>query len=289
MQDNVEAVSFNKRSALSPIFKIKKPKVFIPVFPGTNCEYDTEKKFKETGAETEVFIFKNLTPEMVDSSIAGMVNGLETSQILAIPGGFSGGDEPEGSGKFIATVFKNPRISDAVMRMLYERDGLALGICNGFQALIKLGLLPFGKIQELSDNSPTLTFNAIGRHQSKYANTRIASVNSPWFSYVNVGDIYTLPISHGEGRFSADERTLRTLINNGQIAAQYVDHTGNPTMDISYNPNASVMAIEGIFSPDGRVFGKMGHSERCGDYLSGNIEGQKDQQIFRAGVDYFML
>jgi phosphoribosylformylglycinamidine synthase len=223
----------------------------------------------------------------IEESIKEMERLINNSQIVMIPGGFSAGDEPEGSGKFIATAFRNPVVSEAVMRLLKQRDGLVMGICNGFQALIKLGLLPFGEIRDIEDSYPTLTFNTIGRHQSCLVNTKITSNLSPWLSNVKVGDVHTIAISHGEGRFTANEEVLKTLETNGQIATQYVDLSGKPTYDIDFNPNGSVNAIEGITSPDGRVFGKMGHSERIGSNLYRNVPGLKDQKLFQAGVGYF--
>ena len=212
---------------------------------------------------------------------------IDNSQIIMLPGGFSGGDEPDGSGKFIATTFRNPRVAEAVARLLEQRDGLMLGICNGFQALIKLGLVPYGKIVDIGPSDPTLTFNSLGRHVSRMAYTRVTSVKSPWFAGVQAGDVFAVPVSHGEGRFVADDATLRRLMANGQIATQYVDLQGNPSADIQWNPNGSVCAIEGITSPDGRVLGKMGHSERQGDGLYRNVPGEKDQRIFASGVQYF--
>ncbi len=267
--------------------KVAKPRIFIPVFPGTNCEYDTKKVFENAGGIVETLVIRNLSHSAVEESIQEMERLIDNSQIIMIPGGFSAGDEPEGSGKFIATAFRNPVISQAVMRLLKQRDGLAMGICNGFQALIKLGLLPFGEIRDIDDSCPTLTFNTIGRHQSSLVNTKITSNLSPWLNNVKVGDIHTIAVSHGEGRFTANTEVLNTLEANGQIATQYVDLNGKPTYDISYNPNGSVNAIEGITSPDGRVFGKMGHSERIGSNLYKNVPGEKDQQLFKAGVDYF--
>jgi phosphoribosylformylglycinamidine synthase len=223
----------------------------------------------------------------IESSVEQIEKSIKNSQIIMIPGGFSGGDEPEGSGKFITAFFRNPKIKDAVHELLKNRDGLMLGICNGFQALIKLGLVPFGEIVDMTDESPTLTFNTIARHQSMMVNTRIASNKSPWLYGCEVGDIHTIPISHGEGRFVAPLSLIQRLANNGQIATQYVDMDGKPTMDIRYNPNTSIDAIEGITSPDGRVFGKMGHSERKGENICKNVQGNKDQKIFESGVAYF--
>ncbi|SHH12246.1 phosphoribosylformylglycinamidine synthase [Clostridium grantii] len=271
----------------SPIIKVSKPKVFIPVFPGTNCEYDVQNAFVKAGAETEIKVFKNLTPAHIDESIELMVEEIKKSQIIMLPGGFSAGDEPEGSGKFIAAVFRNPRISDAVMDLLKNRDGLMLGICNGFQVLIKLGLVPYGEIREMDENCPTLTYNKIGKHMSKIVTTKITSTLSPWLNKVQQGDTHSIAISHGEGRFVCNDEVAKTLFQNGQVATQYVDFQGNPSYDIDFNPNGSSFAIEGITSPDGRVFGKMGHSERIGHNVYKNILGEKDQQIFVSGVEYF--
>jgi len=264
-----------------------KPRIFIPVFPGTNCEYDTAKAFEEAGGKTDIFVVKNLTPADIEKTIDVMVKKIANSQIVMLPGGFSAGDEPEGSGKFIATAFRNPYIKEAIMELLKKRDGLMLGICNGFQALIKLGLLPYGEICDLTEESPTLTFNSIGRHVSCMVRTRIASDKSPWFMNVKVGDIHTVAVSHGEGRFVAPEKVIEKLAANGQIATQYVDLDGKASYDIRYNPNGSMLAIEGITSPDGRVLGKMGHSERKGSNVCINVPGNKDQRIFEAGVMYF--
>ncbi|MBE7035508.1 MAG: phosphoribosylformylglycinamidine synthase [Ruminococcaceae bacterium] len=267
--------------------KIARPRVFIPVFPGTNCEYDTEKAFRSAGADCDVFVLKNLTPEAITESVSQMAARIKNSQIIMIPGGFSAGDEPEGSGKFIATVFRNPAIREAVTELLEQRDGLMLGICNGFQALIKLGLVPYGKICDLEPDTPTLTYNAIGRHISQMTYTRVASCLSPWLAGTQVGDVYAIPASHGEGRFVANEEWVRRLAENGQIATQYVDLSGNPTYETAFNPNGSVCAIEGITSPDGRVLGKMAHSERRGENVAKNIYGEQDQKIFLSGVNYF--
>ncbi len=264
-----------------------KPRVFIPVFPGTNCEYDSAKAFENAGSTADTFIVKNLTPESINETIQAMRQRISESRIIMFPGGFSAGDEPEGSGKFIATVFRNPYIKEAVMDMLLKRDGLILGICNGFQALVKLGLLPYGEIREMDAESPTLTFNSIGRHVSCMVRTRIASNKSPWFNNVKVGDMHTIAVSHGEGRFVAPEAAIAKLAANGQIATQYVDLDGKATYDIRYNPNGSMYAIEGITSPDGRVLGKMGHSERKGSNVCINVPGNKDQLLFEAGIRYF--
>lgn len=266
---------------------IAKPKVFIPVFPGTNCEYDIKRAFEDQGAICETVIFRNLTSTDIEDSIKEFVKHINNSNIIAIPGGFSAGDEPDGSGKFIATVFKNAYVKEAVHNLLYEHDGLMLGVCNGFQALIKLGLVPYGKIRTLSENSPTLTFNSIGRHVSCMINTKVVSNASPWLSCSEIGQIHTMPISSGEGRFICTQEEYEALSANGQIATQYVDQQGNPTYDIRYNPNGSYFAIEGITSPDGRILGKMGHSERFGDFVCKNIPGDKNQRLFESGVKYF--
>ena len=263
------------------------PKVFIPVFPGTNCEYDTARAFERAGAEAETLVIRNLTPAAVEDSVDAIVRGIRSSQIVMLPGGFSGGDEPDGSGKFIAAMFRNPRIKEEIMKLLNKRDGLMLGICNGFQALIKLGLVPYGEIRDLSASSPTLTHNQIGRHASCMVRTKVVSNLSPWFNNVKPGEIFTIPISHGEGRFVADTEVIANLRRNGQIATQYVDFKGEPSMDMPFNPNGSVNAIEGITSPDGRVLGKMGHSERIGGSVAMNVPGNQDQQLFEAGVRYF--
>ena len=277
----------NERSIFIAKNKVARPKVFIPAFPGTNCEIDTARAFEKAGAEASILVVNNLTPSAIEETIDKMVKEIETSQIVMLPGGFSGGDEPEGSGKFIATTFRNPKVSEAVSRLLNCRDGLMLGICNGFQALIKLGLVPYGEIVDIKENDPTLTFNTIGRHISSVAYTRITSVKSPWFSGVNAGDVFSVPISHGEGRFVADEDVIKKLIANGQIATQYVNLDGEVCDDMPFNPNGSVCAVEGITSPDGRVLGKMGHCERKGDNLYANVPGEKDMKLFESGVAYF--
>ena len=266
---------------------IAKPRVFIPVFPGINCEYDSARAFEDAGAVAETFIVRNLTPQAVEESVAKMVEMIDNAQIVMLPGGFSAGDEPDGSGKFIATMLRNPRIKEAIERLLNDRDGLMLGICNGFQALVKLGLVPYGEIREMSADSPTLTFNNIGRHVSQIVNTRVVSNKSPWFSAVEPGEIHSVAVSHGEGRFYAPEETIKALFANGQVATQYVDENGKPTMAMPYNPNGSLYAIEGITSPDGRILGKMGHTERFVPGLFKNISGNKDQKIFISGVNYF--
>ena len=267
--------------------KVAKPNVFIPVFPGTNCEYDSAKAFERAGANVITKVFKNLDAQGIRDSVEVFEKAIKESQIIMFPGGFSAGDEPDGSAKFFATAFRNEKLKEAVMDLLSNRDGLALGICNGFQALIKLGLVPEGKIVEQNAKSPTLTTNRIGRHISKVAYTRIASNLSPWFNNVHVDDIFSIPVSHGEGRFVADEDVIQKLFKNGQVATQYVDLNGDPTMNEEFNPNGSYHAIEGITSPDGRVLGKMGHSERRDSYVGINIYGQKDQKIFESGVEYF--
>lgn len=278
---------YTNRCTKSPVIKTAKPKVFITVFPGTNCEYDSMRAFEKAGAEVEIAVFKNIKRSYIEESAKTMADMINRAQIIMLPGGFSAGDEPDGSGKFISNVFRNPYIKDAVTDLIENRDGLMIGICNGFQALIKLGLVPFGKIVEPSDKNPTLTFNQIGRHMSKMVRTKVVSVMSPWFSSVNAGDVFTIPVSHGEGRFYADEATVNHLLENGQIAAQYVDFEGKPSMDIKFNPNGSVYAIEAITSPDGRILGKMGHSERKGENVLKNVPGDKDQMIFESGVKYF--
>ena len=283
-----EKISYTGRCELqhSPV-KVAKPRVLIPVFPGTNCEYDMANAFNRYGGDSEIFVIRNLSAQDMEDSVSEFTKHIENSQIIAIPGGFSGGDEPEGSAKFINAFFRNPKIKDAVESMLYARDGLMIGICNGFQALIKLGLVPFGKIVPLTAESPTLTYNTIGRHQSQLTLTRICTNKSPWLSCCNVGDIHNIPISHGEGRFVAPESVIKQLIANGQVATQYVDLSGSPTMDVAFNPNSSMYAIEGIISPDGRVLGKMGHTERLTDNVAKNVSGNKEQLLFKGGVDYF--
>lgn len=267
--------------------KVAKPRVFIPAFPGTNCEIDTARAFEKAGAEASVLVVNNLSSSAINETIDKMVEEINKSQIIMLPGGFSGGDEPEGSGKFIATTFRNPKVKEAVTRLLNCNDGLMLGICNGFQALIKLGLVPYGEIREIKETDPTLTFNTIGRHISSMAYTRVASVKSPWFSGVNAGDVFAVPISHGEGRFVANDDVMKKLIENGQVATQYVNLDGVPVADMPFNPNGSVCAVEGITSPDGRVLGKMGHCERKGDNLYANVPFEKDLKLFESGVNYF--
>ena len=281
--------TFNYQAASypAPAVKCAKPKVLIPVFPGTNCEYDSARAVEAAGAQAEILVIRNLTAEDVARSVEQAVEKIRDSQMIFLPGGFSGGDEPDGSAKFITAFFRNPAVKEQVMKLLNDRDGLMCGICNGFQALIKLGLVPYGKIIDTDDTCPTLTFNTIGRHQSRIVRTRVASNKSPWLSLTQVGDVYNVPISHGEGKFLASQALVKQLAENGQIATQYVDLAGNPTMDAAFNPNGSVCAIEGITSPDGRVFGKMGHSERIGKVLYRNVPGQYDIRMFEAAVKYF--
>lgn len=284
---NIPNFSCKLRSPAIPAVKTARPRVLIPVFPGTNCEYDSAKAVRNAGAEAEVFVINNLSSEGIARSVQKFASAVRESQIIFIPGGFSGGDEPDGSGKFITAFFRNGEIRDAVGEFLDHRDGLMLGICNGFQALIKLGLVPYGKIVEPDVHCPTLTYNTIGRHQSKIVRTRIASVQSPWLRECEVGEIYSVPISHGEGRFLAEDAVLRGLAEKGQIATQYVDLDGNASDDIRFNPNNSMAAIEGILSPDGRVFGKMGHSERVGTGLYRNVPGNYEMKLFVSAVRYF--
>ncbi len=279
--------SFEAKEHRSASIKVAKPEVLIPVFPGTNCEYDSAKAVEEAGAKAKIFVINNLTSEGISRSIENFADEVTRSQIIFVPGGFSGGDEPDGSGKFITAFFRNPQVKDEVTRLLEQRDGLMCGICNGFQALVKLGLVPYGKIIDTDEHCPTLTFNTIGRHQSKIVRTRIASNNSPWLSLVNVGEVYNVPISHGEGRFIAEEGVLKSLAENGQIITQYVDLANNASTEIQYNPNNSMEAIEGICSPDGRVIGKMGHSERIGSGLYKNVPGEYDMKLFKSAVKYF--
>ena len=268
--------------------KIAKPRVFIPAFPGTNCELDTARAFRLAGAEPEILVIKNRSAADIEESVQAIIKAIDRANIIAFPGGFSGGDEPDGSGKFIATTFKNPAIAERIMELLNNRDGLALGICNGFQALIKLGLVPYGKVSPLTENSPTLTYNNITRHVSTMVNVRVASNLSPWLSGCKVGDVYSVPVSHGEGKLVAPREELEKMLANGQIATQYVDLSGKPTMVSPYNPNGSMWAIEGITSPDGRVYGKMGHTERAvGENLYKNYEGNFDMKLFESGVKYF--
>ncbi|WP_227764785.1 phosphoribosylformylglycinamidine synthase [Zhaonella formicivorans] len=285
--DKPKLIEYGKKNTRKPAVKIAKPRILLPVFPGTNCEYESARAFEKAGGIVETLVFRNLTVAQVEQSLEELAKLIKNSQIIMLPGGFSAGDEPDGSGKFIATVFRNPKVKEEVMRFLKERDGLMLGICNGFQALIKLGLLPYGEIRDLTADSPTLTFNKIGRHISCMVRTKVVSTLSPWFNNVKLGDVHTVAVSHGEGRFVAGKELIAELIYNGQIATQYVDFDGNPSYDIRFNPNGSVEAVEGITSPDGRILGKMAHSERIGPNVAVNVPGEKDQKIFEAGIKYF--
>ena len=288
IKEKIETINFiSQGEAKKSSIAIAKPRVFIPTFPGTNCEYDLQRAFEKAGANTNIEVFKNLTYKDIEDSIETIVKQIRKSQIIMLPGGFSAGDEPDGSAKFMATVFRNPKVAETINEFLTKQDGLMLGICNGFQALIKLGLVPYGEIRETSVDAPTLTYNNIGRHQSKIVRTRIASNKSPWLAATEVGDTHSIAISHGEGKFVANEEVMRQLIANGQIATQYVDFNDNATYDIDFNPNGSTYAVEGITSADGRIFGKMGHSERIGEHVIKNIIGEKDQKIFESGVNYF--
>ena len=284
---NMETFSYEVGMRKAPAVKVAKPRVLIPAFPGTNCEYDSAKAVRDAGAEPEIIVINNLSADGIARSVEHFADELKTAQMVFIPGGFSGGDEPDGSGKFITAFFRNAAIKEGVTELLENRDGLMCGICNGFQALIKLGLVPYGKIIDTDETCPTLTFNNISRHQSRIVRTRIASNKSPWLSLMNVGDIVNVPISHGEGKFLASEELIRQLAANGQIATQYVDLNGNATADVHFNPNGSLYAIEGITSPDGRVFGKMGHNERIGKGLYKNVPGEYDIRMFEAAVKYF--
>ena len=286
-KDKIETVLYESKEIKTPLIRVAKPKVFIPVFPGTNCEYDCARAFKNEGAEVSELVLNNMNKELLNESILKMEKSIRESQIIMLPGGFSAGDEPDGSGKFIATVFRNERIKDAVMDLLKNRDGLMLGICNGFQALIKLGLVPYGEIVDIEEDMATLTYNEINRHMSSIVRTKIVSNKSPWFNEVNLGDIHSIAISHGEGRFVAPRDLIEKLRENGQIATQYVDLNGEISIDMPFNPNGSMLGIEGITSPDGRILGKMGHSERIGENLYKNVPGNFDQKIFKSGVKYF--
>ena len=286
-QSSLTPFAYEGGSVSAPAIKCAKPKVLIPVFPGTNCEYDSAKVMEAAGAEADIVVIRNLTADDVARSVEIVSKKLSESQMVFLPGGFSGGDEPDGSAKFITSFFRNPAVKEQVGKLLDDRDGLMLGICNGFQALIKLGLVPYGKIIDTDENCPTLTYNTIGRHQSKLVRTRVCTNKSPWLSQTKVGEIYTVPISHGEGRFLASEDLILKLAENGQIATQYVDLDGNPTLDTSFNPNGSIFAVEGITSPDGRVLGKMGHSERIGANLYRNVPGLYDMKLFQSAVEYF--
>ena len=283
----METFSYKAEKRVAPAIKVAKPTVLIPAFPGTNCEYDSAKAVRDAGAEAKIIVINNRTSAGIQRSIETFAKELKDAQMIFIPGGFSGGDEPDGSGKFITAFFRNAAVKEGVTDLLENRDGLMCGICNGFQALIKLGLVPYGKIIDTDETCPTLTFNTIARHQSRIVRTRVASNKSPWLALTNVGDVYSVPISHGEGRFLADEALIRQLAENGQIATQYVDFNGNATGDVHFNPNDSMFAIEGITSPDGRVIGKMGHSERIGAGLYKNVPGEYDIQMFKAAVKYF--
>ncbi len=283
----IPTFSYDGKCDRAPAIKVAKPRVLIPVFPGTNCEYDSARAVERAGAEADIYVIRNLTADAVAESVAAFSDKVKNSQMIFIPGGFSGGDEPDGSAKFITTFFRNAAVKEAVTDLLDNRDGLMCGICNGFQALVKLGLVPYGKIIDTDENCPTLTFNNISRHQSRIVHTRIASTKSPWLSLMNVGDIVNVPISHGEGKFLASPELALALAENGQVATQYVDLDGNATADIDFNPNGSLFAIEGITSPDGRVFGKMGHSERIGDGLYKNVPGEYDIRMFEAAVRYY--
>jgi len=278
---------YTNRNTARPGQKFAQPRVLITVFPGTNCEYETQAAFERAGAVCETFVFRNLTPTDIEESLDMLKAKIQQSQVVVIPGGFSAGDEPEGSGKFIAAVFRNPWIKEAVTKLLKERDGLMLGICNGFQALIKLGLVPYGEIRDMDEGSPTLTFNQIGRHMNRMVRTKVVSVLSPWFIHHEVGEVHIIPSSHGEGRFIAPCEVMDGLMKKGQMATQYVDVDGNPTMDILFNPNGSMNAIEGITSPDGRILGKMAHTERISSYVAVNVPGNKNQRLFESGVSYF--
>ena len=286
-KEEIETKLYNAKTVYTAGNKIARPKVFIPVFPGTNCEYDTMISFEAAGAEVETIVFRNMSETDIRDSVDAYVKAIKNSQMIMFPGGFSAGDEPEGSAKFIASVFRNPKIKEATNDLLKQKDGLILGICNGFQALIKLGLVPYGEITNMKGDTPTLTTNSIGRHISKSVYTKIVSNKSPWLAKAGLGNVYSIPASHGEGRFVASKEWLDKLFEQGQVATQYVDTEGNPTMDEDFNPNGSYYAIEGILSPDGRVLGKMAHSERRGNGVAMNIFGDQNQHIFEAGVEYF--
>jgi len=287
-QEAIESRIYTGRNESRPTAKIARPRVLIPVFPGTNCEFDTVRAFERAGAECEVVVVRNTVATDIPETVDALEAAVRKAQIVMLPGGFSGGDEPDGSGKFIATTLRNPRIMDAIHELLNNRDGLMLGICNGFQALIKLGLVPYGRIQDMTDAAPTLTFNKIGRHQSRIVRTKVASTLSPWMAGVEAGDVISVAISHGEGRFVCSDEEFKTLLANGQIATQYVDVNGDPTWNIDYNPNGSFHAVEGITSPDGRVLGKMGHNERSTNLAFKNVPGNYDSKIFESGVKYFL-
>ncbi|MBR7149683.1 MAG: phosphoribosylformylglycinamidine synthase subunit PurQ, partial [Oscillospiraceae bacterium] len=283
----VPILSAPKFERVAPKVGVATPKVLIPVFPGTNCEFDSARAVELAGMKSEIMVLANQSSKDVADSIQRFAAAARESQIIFIPGGFSGGDEPDGSAKFITAFFRNPEVRDATMDLIKNRDGLMLGVCNGFQALIKLGLVPFGEIMDTDDTCPTLTYNTIGRHQSRIVRTRIASNKSPWLAGTEVGDIYSMPISHGEGRFLCSEELLKKLAENGQIVSQYVGLDGKPSMDVTVTPNGSSWAVEGITSPDGRIFGKMGHSERVGKYTYKNVEGNYDMKLFVSAKKYF--
>ncbi len=287
IEEECKNILSDKKCTVVAKSKFAKPRVFIPVFPGTNCEYDSAKAFEDVGAIANVEIFRNLKAHDIEDSIDSFAKQIEEAQIIMLPGGFSAGDEPDGSGKFIASVFRNPRLKELIHKHLNEKDGLILGICNGFQALVKLGLLPYGEIIEMTDKMPTLTFNEIARHQSKIVTTKVVSKLSPWFNKVELGQEFIVPISHGEGKFVAPKELINELIENGQVATQYVDLAGNATYDIRYNPNGSIFGIEGITSKDGRILGKMGHSERCYTGITKNVPGNPDMKLFESGIEYF--
>ena len=283
----IEAITCHERSPLVAAESFAKPRAVLAAFPGTNCEIDTAMALRRAGIEPEIHMIRNLTPADLEQSVSEMERAIQNSQMVILPGGFSGGDEPDGSGKFICAFYRNPRITAAVHDLLYHRDGLMLGICNGFQALLKLGLLTTGQICDVDDSFPTLTYNLIHRHQSRYVTTRVASVRSPWMTLCKPDELYHVAVSHGEGRFVANDERILEMFRSGQIATQYVDPQGRPSMDIEYNPNGSVQAIEGIFSPDGRVFGKMGHIERSGKNIARNIPGEKFMPVFESGAAYY--
>jgi len=282
-----EAFFYDKGVTIKAKERYAKPKFIIPVFPGTNSEYDTARAIEKAGGQAQIFVIRNLTPSYIAESVKAFEKAVRSAQGMVIPGGFSGGDEPDGSGKFITAFIRNPAVSGSVTELLQKRGGLVCGICNGFQALIKLGLVPYGEIRAMTQDSPTLTFNTIGRHQAVLVRTKVTSNKSPWLSRLELGAHYIVPVSHGEGRFIASEEQIRRLAENGQIATQYVDLDGNPSQDIRFNPNNSNFAIEGITSPDGRVFGRMAHNERFDDGLFRNIPEIRKMDIFAGAVDYF--
>ncbi|MFA7462636.1 MAG: phosphoribosylformylglycinamidine synthase subunit PurQ, partial [Anaerovoracaceae bacterium] len=284
---SVETYAFRASGRVKPSVRVARPKVLIPAFPGTNSEFDSAKAMAAAGADPQIAVIRNLTASDVQESALQFARQLKQANMVFIPGGFSGGDEPDGSGKFITAFFRHPAVQEETERLLEERDGLMIGICNGFQALIKLGLLPWGKILPITEESPTVTFNAIGRHKADIVRTRIASDKSPWLAGTSVGEIYSVPISHGEGRFVCSPELMRQLAENGQIAAQYVDESGAPTMVLPFNPNGSAYAVEAVTSPDGRVLGKMGHFERSGNGVFINVPGRYDMKLFESAVAYF--